>query len=102
MTKRVDMPRSGRRLELLHVSWDSWSNGVVVIASASEQLSNQARRLAWATIGWNVLEAVVAIGAGAVANSVALVGFGLDSTVEVLSAFVIVWQQVNVVFSVGP
>jgi divalent metal cation (Fe/Co/Zn/Cd) transporter len=64
----------------------------VVIAPEGERLSNRARRLAWATIGWNVVEAVVAIAAGAVANSVALVGFGLDSTVEVLSAFVIVWQ----------
>ncbi len=48
--------------------------------------------LAWATISWNVVEAVVAITAGAAANSIALVGFGLDSTVEVMSAAVIVWQ----------
>ncbi len=63
-----------------------------MIAPETERLSHRARRLAWATIGWNVIEAVVAIVAGAVANSVALVGFGLDSTVEVLSAFAIVWQ----------
>lgn len=63
-----------------------------MIASESDRLPTRARRLAWATIGWNVVEAVVAIAAGAAANSVALVGFGLDSTVEVLSAFVIVWQ----------
>jgi divalent metal cation (Fe/Co/Zn/Cd) transporter len=49
--------------------------------------------LAWATIAWNTVEAVVAIGAGAVASSIALVSFGLDSTVEVLSASVIVWQM---------
>lgn len=49
--------------------------------------------LAWATIAWNTIEAVVAIVAGAVASSIALVGFGLDSTVEVLSASVIVWQM---------
>jgi divalent metal cation (Fe/Co/Zn/Cd) transporter len=49
--------------------------------------------LAWATIAWNVLEAVVAIAAGVAASSIALVGFGLDSTVEVLSASVIVWQM---------
>lgn len=52
----------------------------------------RAVRLAWATIGWNVVEAVVAIAAGAAAGSIALVGFGLDSTVEVMSAVVIVWQ----------
>jgi divalent metal cation (Fe/Co/Zn/Cd) transporter len=49
--------------------------------------------LGWATIVWNTIEAVVAIVAGAVASSIALVGFGLDSTVEVLSASVIVWQM---------
>ena len=49
--------------------------------------------LAWATIAWNTAEAVVAIAAGAVASSIALVGFGLDSAVEVLSAAVIVWQM---------
>jgi len=52
----------------------------------------RAVRLAWATIAWNVVEAVVAIAAGTAASSIALVGFGLDSTVEVMSAVVIVWQ----------
>jgi divalent metal cation (Fe/Co/Zn/Cd) transporter len=48
--------------------------------------------LAWLTIGWNVIEAMVAIGAGAAAGSIALIGFGLDSVVEVASSMVIVWQ----------
>ena len=52
----------------------------------------RATRLAWATIVWNVVEAIVAISAGTAASSIALVGFGLDSTVEVMSAVVIVWQ----------
>lgn len=55
-------------------------------------LERRAVRLAWATIAWNVVEAAVAIAAGTAANSIALVGFGLDSTVEVMSAVVIVWQ----------
>jgi divalent metal cation (Fe/Co/Zn/Cd) transporter len=52
-----------------------------------------ALELARATIAWNAVEAVVAIVSGAVASSIALVGFGLDSTVEVVSASVIVWQM---------
>jgi divalent metal cation (Fe/Co/Zn/Cd) transporter len=44
------------------------------------------------TVVWNVVEAVVAIASGAAAGSVALVSFGLDSTVEVASAAVIIWQ----------
>ena len=48
--------------------------------------------LAALTIAWNVIEAVVAIGAGIAAGSLALVAFGFDSIIEVLSAFVVVWQ----------
>ena len=53
--------------------------------------------LTWATIAWNVLEAVVALASGAVAGSIALVGFGLNSVVEVASAAVVVWQFAGVV-----
>jgi len=56
------------------------------------QLRHRAVVLAWATIAWNVVEAVVAIGAGLEAGSLALIGFGLDSTIEVGSAAVILWQ----------
>ena len=61
-------------------------------ATVRAHLQHRASRLAWATVAWNVVEAAVAIGAGVVARSIALVGFGLDSTVEVLSALVIIWQ----------
>jgi divalent metal cation (Fe/Co/Zn/Cd) transporter len=48
--------------------------------------------LAWFTVAWNLIEAVVALGAGAAAESSALIGFGLDSTIEVSSALVVLWQ----------
>jgi divalent metal cation (Fe/Co/Zn/Cd) transporter len=48
--------------------------------------------LAGLTIAWNVIEAVVAITAGIAAGSIALVGFGFDSVVEVMSSVVVVWQ----------
>lgn len=44
------------------------------------------------TITWNVIEAIVALTAGAAASSAALIGFGLDSVVEVLSAAAVAWQ----------
>lgn len=44
------------------------------------------------TISWNVVEAVVALLAGRAASSAALIGFGLDSVVEVLSAAAVAWQ----------
>ncbi|WP_250442866.1 cation transporter [Actinotalea sp. C106] len=55
-------------------------------------LRRRVRLIVAATIGYNVVEAVVAIGAGAAASSTALIGFGLDSVVEVLSATAIAWQ----------
>jgi divalent metal cation (Fe/Co/Zn/Cd) transporter len=45
-----------------------------------------------ATITYNVIEAVVAITAGAAASSTALIGFGLDSVIEVSSAAAVAWQ----------
>lgn len=48
--------------------------------------------LEYLTIGWNVVEAAVAIAAGLAASSIALVGFGFDSTIEVAAASVVVWQ----------
>ena len=54
-----------------------------------------ARRIRWfvtATIAYHVIEAVVAVTAGTVASSAALIGFGLDSLVEVTSAAAVAWQ----------
>jgi divalent metal cation (Fe/Co/Zn/Cd) transporter len=48
--------------------------------------------LAAASVSYNAVEAAVAIGAGAVAGSTALVAFGLDSVIEVSSGLVILWQ----------
>lgn len=48
--------------------------------------------LEYLTIGWNVIEGVVAVTAGLAAGSIALVGFGFDSTIEVVAASVVVWQ----------
>ena len=50
------------------------------------------RLLVAATITYNVAEAVVAIGAGMAASSAALIGFGLDSVIEVASAAAVAWQ----------
>lgn len=55
-------------------------------------LGHRARLLAGASVAYNLAEGVVAVLAGAVAGSVALVGFGLDSFVEVASGLVILWQ----------
>lgn len=56
------------------------------------RLSRRIRLLVAATISYNLLEAAVAIPAGAVASSTALIGFGLDSLIEVASATAVAWQ----------
>lgn len=55
-------------------------------------LMRRVRLLVAATISYNVIEAVVAIAAGSVASSGALVAFGLDSVIEVASAAAVAWQ----------
>ena len=44
------------------------------------------------TVGWNVVEGIIAIAAGVLAGSIALVGFGLDSYIEVASGLVLIWR----------
>lgn len=56
------------------------------------QLGHRAQLLAAASVTYNVLEAIIAITAGIIAGSVALIGFGLDSIVEVSSGLIILWQ----------
>ena len=59
--------------------------------SGRERLVRRARLLAWFGLGWHAVEAAVAIGAGAVAGSVALVGFGADSLIEAAAGVVVLW-----------
>jgi len=63
-----------------------------VSAQDRARLGRRAQLLAGASVGYNLVEALIAIAAGLVAGSVALVGFGLDSVVEVSSGLIILWQ----------
>ncbi|WP_392342512.1 cation transporter (plasmid) [Leifsonia sp. P73] len=57
-----------------------------------DHLHRRVRFIVAFTISYNVIEAIVAVWAGTVASSAALIGFGLDSVIEVLSALAITWQ----------
>ncbi|TFV64583.1 hypothetical protein E4P41_01045 [Geodermatophilus sp. DF01-2] len=61
-------------------------------AAERSRLGRRAQLLAGASVTYNLLEAAIAVSAGVVAGSVALVGFGLDSVVEVSSGLVVLWQ----------
>jgi divalent metal cation (Fe/Co/Zn/Cd) transporter len=63
--------------------------------TATDRTASLQRRIRWivaTTIAYNLVEAVVAIVAGSAASSAALIGFGLDSMIEVLSAVAVAWQ----------
>jgi divalent metal cation (Fe/Co/Zn/Cd) transporter len=57
-----------------------------------DELARRVKRLSWLSLGAMTLEGVVAITAGVVASSIALVGFGLDSAVEGFASTIIIWR----------
>jgi len=68
---------------------------VVTQENPGAAIVRRGRRLEYLTIGWNSLEAIISIGAGIVAGSIALVGFGIDSVIEVSSGAVLLWRLVS-------
>jgi divalent metal cation (Fe/Co/Zn/Cd) transporter len=55
--------------------------------------AHRGKRLEYFTIAWNTLEGLVAVVAGALAGSISLVGFGIDSFIEVTSGTVLLWRM---------
>src|SRR5437773_12409406 len=66
-------------------------SGTAVLERAA--VVRRGRRLEHFTIGWNALEGLVAVVAGALAGSISLVGFGIDSFIEVTSGSVLLWRM---------
>ena len=62
------------------------------MASVTRDSIRTGRRLEYFGLGWNLIEAAVAIGAGIIAGSAALLGFGFDSLIESLSGMVLLWR----------
>ena len=62
-------------------------------AATRAALARRGRRLEYFTIGWNALEGVIAVAAGAIAGSISLVGFGIDSFIEVISGAAVLWRM---------
>lgn len=60
--------------------------------TSREAILARARRLEYLTVGWNVVEGLVAVSAAVAAGSVALLGFGIDSFVECASGLVLLWR----------
>lgn len=59
---------------------------------SATDLRRQGLRLAWFIVFWDFAEGLTGVIAGVMANSIALVGFGIDSAIEVFAALVVIWQ----------
>jgi divalent metal cation (Fe/Co/Zn/Cd) transporter len=66
---------------------------MVDIALDRQAVAQRGKRLEYFTIGWNSLEGLVAVIAGAIAGSISLVGFGIDSFIEVTSGVTLLWRM---------
>src|SRR5690349_21139550 len=66
--------------------------GEIVVLDRSESVGH-GRRLEYFTIAWNTVEGLVAVVAGLIAGSISLVGFGIDSFIEVTSGTVLLWRM---------
>jgi divalent metal cation (Fe/Co/Zn/Cd) transporter len=85
---RLARPISGRPLRSLPVV----GQPLPLSPAEHERLVRRARLLAWGGNAWHLVEFLIAVGAGIAAGSIALVGFGLDSLIESLAAFIIIWR----------
>ena len=63
-----------------------------MIVATRAQLLARGLRLEYLTVGWNIAEGLIAVGAGIVAGSIALIGFGVDSFVETISGAILLWR----------
>jgi divalent metal cation (Fe/Co/Zn/Cd) transporter len=61
-------------------------------AGERDRLIRWAKLLAWSSLAWMTAEGVIAVVAGILANSVALIGFGIDSAIEGLASVIIIWR----------
>jgi divalent metal cation (Fe/Co/Zn/Cd) transporter len=65
---------------------------VAITRERYERLGARVKLLSWLSLAWMTVEGAVAIAAGIVASSIALIGFGLDSVIEGLASVIIIWR----------
>ncbi len=66
--------------------------GAPPMAMERDAVARQGRHLEYITIAWNIAEGAIAIIAGAIAGSISLIGFGIDSLIEVTSGAALLWR----------
>src|SRR5690242_18612157 len=86
MAATVPRMSSGTPLPMVPLTTVASGDGI-----QRQALARRARRLTHLGLAWHVLEAVIAIAAGVIAGSIALVGFGADSVIEAGAGLVVLW-----------
>jgi hypothetical protein len=71
---------------------DGGRPAAMITRARYEQLAGRVKLLSWLSLAWMTLEGAMAIVAGIVAGSIALVGFGLDSAIEGFASVIIIWR----------
>ena len=66
---------------------------MVEVDIGRQAVADRGKRLEYFTIAWNCLEGLIAVVAGAIAGSISLVGFGIDSFIEVTSGATLLWRM---------
>lgn len=77
--------------DLLSIAWYASSMSDVTIGR--QEIARRGRRLEYFTIAWNTLEGLIGVGAGLLAGSISLIGFGTDSFIEVISGATLLWRM---------
>jgi divalent metal cation (Fe/Co/Zn/Cd) transporter len=73
-------------------TYEARRSAATITRERYERLARRVKLLSWLSLAWMTVEGAVAIAAGIVAGSIALIGFGLDSGVEGIASLVIVWR----------
>src|SRR5437868_14931830 len=79
-----------RRIRETRICYDAF---MAELALNRHALAEHGRRLEYFTIAWNTLEGLVAVISGAMAGSISLLGFGIDSFIEVTSGSTLLWRM---------
>jgi divalent metal cation (Fe/Co/Zn/Cd) transporter len=73
------------------IAW--YASNMNQVTIARQTIAHRGRRLEYFTIAWNTLEGLIGVGAGLLAGSISLVGFGIDSFIEVTSGATLLWRM---------
>jgi divalent metal cation (Fe/Co/Zn/Cd) transporter len=76
---------------LQRIAW--YASNMDELTVARQAVAHRGRRLEYFTIVWNGIEGLIAVAAGIVAGSISLVGFGMDSFIEVTSGATLLWRM---------